>query len=129
MGKACEPVFEPLGLNWKAAIALVSGVAAKEIVVSTIGVLYAGDETAADGSDSETPSSEPLSERLAASGDFTPASALAFLVFILIYFPCIATVSAIASEAGWRWATLSIVYNTLLAWIVSFVVYHLANCF
>lgn len=129
MGKACEPVFEPLGLNWKAAIALVSGVAAKEIVVSTIGVLYAGDETAADGSDSETSGAEPLSERLAASGDFTPASALAFLVFILIYFPCIATVSAIASEAGWRWATLSIVYNTLLAWIVSFVVYHLANCF
>ncbi|MEZ3442585.1 ferrous iron transport protein B [uncultured Alistipes sp.] len=128
VGKACEPVFEPLGLNWKAAVALVSGVAAKEIVVSTIGVLYAGEETTADA-DSEKAGTEPLAARLAASGDFTTASALAFLVFILIYFPCVATVSAIATEAGWRWAAISIVYNTLLAWIVSFLVYHLANCF
>ena len=115
-------------LNWKAAVALVSGVAAKEIVVSTIGVLYAGEETTADA-DSEKAGTEPLAARLAASGDFTTASALAFLVFILIYFPCVATVSAIATEAGWRWAAISIVYNTLLAWIVSFLVYHLANCF
>jgi len=127
VGKACEPVFEPLGLNWKAAVAIVSGVAAKEIVVSTIGVLYAGDAvTGGEAVDAEN--YDTLSARLAASGDFTPASVLALLVFILIYFPCIATIAAIASEAGWRWAWISIAYNTLLAWLAAFVVYHLANC-
>lgn len=134
IGKSCEPVFEPLGLNWKAAIALVSGVAAKEIVVSTIGVLYSDDNPAAGAAPEAEPDAVPetaesLSARLAASGDFSTASALAFLVFILIYFPCIATVSAIASEAGWRWACFSIAYNTLLAWIVSFAVYHIVNWF
>ena len=143
IGKACEPVFEPLGLNWKAAVALLSGVAAKEIVVSTIGVLYAGGEASApagealalaeetgEAPDARTGSAgeaDSLAARLTASGDFTTASALSFLVFILIYFPCIATVAAIASEAGWRWAWISIAYNTLLAWIVSFAVYHIAN--
>lgn len=127
VGKACEPVFEPLGLNWKAAVAIVSGVAAKEIVVSTIGVLYA-DGTEGAGSAADDEEYDTLSARLSASGDYTPASALALLVFILIYFPCIATVAAIAAEAGWRWAWISIAYNTVLAWLISFLVYRLANC-
>jgi len=124
LGKGCEPAFAPLGMNWKAGVALLSGVAAKEIVVSALGVLYTegGDEQnsaeAADGT-------ATLSQRLAGSGDFTTASALAFLVFILLYFPCIATVSAIGAEAGWRWAAGAIVYDTLLAWLMAWGVYHL----
>lgn len=172
IGKRCEPAFSPLGLNWKAGVALLSGVAAKEIVVSTLGVLYTDDapdaarvQIPADtlvvigGADGPTelyvaetavarsadahpildgggampqeelrdPAVEDgnrfLAARLRDSGDFTTASALAFLVFMLIYFPCIATVAAIGAEAGWRWAAVSILYNTGLAWIMSWVVY------
>ncbi len=133
IGKACEPIVEPLGLNWKSAVAILSGVAAKEIVVSTMGVLYAGHTEAeyhGEYAEEVTAETDPgLPARLVASGDFTPASALAFLVFILIYFPCIATIVAIASEVGWRWATASILYNTLLAWVVAFATYHLFTLF
>ena len=73
----------------------------------------------------EEEEADSLSQRLLASGDFTTASALAFLVFILLYFPCIATVAAIGSEAGWRWAVASVAYNTLLAWLAAWAVYHL----
>ena len=79
-------------------------------------------EDAAADRDEETAN---LAQRLTASGDFTHASALAFLVFILLYFPCIATVAAIGSEAGWRWAVASVAYNTLLAWLAAWAVYHL----
>ncbi len=133
LGKACEPVVEPLGLNWKSAVALLSGVAAKEIVVSTIGVLYPEEEAPQyDGHFGEEVTAESdrnLPARLRASGDFTSASALALLVFILIYFPCIATIAAIGAEAGWRWATVSILYNTGLAWLMAFVTYHLVSLF
>ncbi|MBE6195463.1 MAG: ferrous iron transport protein B [Rikenellaceae bacterium] len=133
VGKACEPVVEPLGLNWKSAVAILSGVAAKEIVVSTMGVLYTNTpEEPYQGEFAEEVSAETdlgLPARLAASGDFTPASALAFLVFILIYFPCIATIAAIASEIGWRWAAASILYNTTLAWLMAFLTYHLFSLF
>ena len=155
IGQACEPVFTPLGLNWKSGVALLSGISAKEIVVSTLGVLYAGEETsaattvagtadvtvaaadteagAAAGSESGTVSGEDaertLGQRLLASGDFTTASALGLLVFILLYVPCIATVAAIGSEAGWRWAAASVIYNTAVAWVVAWVVYHIALLF
>ena len=122
VGKACEPVFEPLGFNWKTNVALLSGVAAKEIVVSTLGVLYTDGDDEADG---ET----TLRHRLAASGDFSVASVWAFLLFILIYFPCIATVAAIRSELGWRWAVASILYSTVVAWIVAYAVYNVLNLF
>ncbi|HIW52941.1 MAG TPA: ferrous iron transport protein B, partial [Candidatus Alistipes excrementipullorum] len=107
--------------NWKTSVALLSGVAAKEIVVSTIGVLYSEGESA----DEEETSA--LSGRLVASGDFNQASAFALLIFILIYFPCIATVSAIAAEAGWKWALASIVYSTSVAWVLAYAVYHLMS--
>ena len=173
IGKGCEPLFEPLGFNWKASVALLSGLPAKEIVVSTLGVLYAeepeqaaaagaGCGSAADAAETlpsetigiiggadgptsivvadaaEEPEPEELSEeeeaaslsrRLLASGDFSKASALAFLVFILLYVPCIATVVAIGSEAGWKWAVASIFYNTAVAWVVAWVVYHIASIF
>ena len=167
LGKGCEPVFRPLGLDWKAGVALLSGVPAKEIVVSTLGVLYSEGATesaeptnagatdpvpvpqteiigAADattaivvGAPETAPAPEfsedeqmaSLSQRLLASGDFTTASALAFLVFILLYFPCIATVAAIGAEAGWKWAAASVVYSTLLAWAVAWVVYRIMLIF
>ncbi|MDE6375096.1 MAG: ferrous iron transport protein B, partial [Alistipes sp.] len=142
IGKGCEPVFSPLGMNWKAGVALLSGVAAKEIVVSTLGVLYAENDVSVDSVLAEAPldhekiaedassvESAALSRRLIASGDFSTASALAFLVFILLYFPCIATVAAIGAEAGWHWAVAAIIYDTLLAWAVAWGVYHLVLWF
>ena len=155
LGKGCEPVFSPLGFNWKASVALLSGLPAKEIVVSTLGVLYsegAMTEAAATeleiigGADgpteivvaaekaaapelTEDEEMASLSQRLLASGDFSTASALAFLVFILLYVPCIATVVAIGAEAGWKWATASVVYNTALAWFVAWIVYRIGLLF
>jgi ferrous iron transport protein B len=119
LGKACEPVFEPLGLNRKSSVALISGVAAKEVVVSTIGVLYNGDSEDEDG--------QNLHLRLVNSGDFSKASVLALLVFTLLYFPCIATLATIASEYGKRWAIASAVYSTAVAWVLAFLVYHIVQ--
>ena len=154
LGKGCEPVFSPLGFNWKASVALLSGLPAKEIVVSTLGVLYSegavttpAEEEIIGGADgtieiivAESAAKEPaesagdeetasLSQRLLASGDFSTASALAFLVFILLYVPCIATVVAIGSEAGWKWAAASVVYNTAMAWLVAWIAYRIVLLF
>ncbi len=118
IGHLCGPVFAPLGLDWKAGVALLTGVPAKEIIVSTLGVLYAGEEAAEDGVADET-----LGTRLVESGTFTTASALAFLIFVLLYFPCIATIATIATEAGRRWAAAAAVYNTLVAWAVAWLAY------
>lgn len=125
IGKACEPIFAPLGLNWKANVAILSGVAAKEVVVSTLGVLYADGEQAPETEEQIT----TLSQRLRDSGDFDAASALALLVFLLVYFPCLATVAAIASEAGWRWAALAVLYDTGMAWLLAWMAYHLMRLF
>ena len=124
LGKACEPIFAPLGFGWKGSVALLSGLPAKEIIVSTLGVLYTdGDmEPAAD-------TESPLSRQLKASGDFDTASVTAFLLFILIYFPCLATIAAIGSEAGWRWAAASVAYSTAAAWLTAFAAYHLIGLF
>lgn len=140
IGKACEPIFEPIGMNWKTTVSIISGVAAKEIMVSTLGVLYTEDN-AADVSQLDTSSNpittsaesqgtEPsLYARLVASGDFSVASVLALLVFTLLYFPCVATIAAIAAEGGWKWAAVSVVYNTVVAWVVAFATYHIALLF
>ncbi len=127
IGKFCEPVFEPIGLNWKASVSIVSGIAAKEIMVSTIGVLYADTDVAE--TDNAPAKSATLHDKLVASGDFDKASVLAMLVFTLLYFPCLATVTALASESGWKWALASTVYNTAVAWLCAFVVYHIASLF
>ncbi|MBQ2018982.1 MAG: ferrous iron transport protein B [Alistipes sp.] len=119
IGKLCEPVMEPLGLDWKASVALLSGAAAKEIVVSTLGVLYSVEDAEEH--------SATLSEHLIESGNYTPASALAMMIFVMLYFPCVATIAAIAQEAGgWKWALFSVVYNTLVAWVAAWGVYQLA---
>jgi ferrous iron transport protein B len=117
IGKFVEPVLEPLGFNWKLGISIFTGVAAKEIVVSTMGVLY--------HSDSEN--TESLAEKLKNDGDtnlpLTPFSAFGFMVFVLVYFPCIATATAMIKEAGQkRWAVISIAYSVAMAWIMAFLV-------
>ena len=132
VGKACEPVFAPLGFNWKSNVALLSGVAAKEIVVSTLGVLYTDGEGEVQSEkllEESADNGQTLRHRLAASGDFDTATALAFLLFILIYFPCIATEAAISAELGWKWAVGSILYSTTMAWIVAYAAYHIVNLF
>ena len=121
IGRFCEPAFEPIGLNWRTSISLLSGIAGKELMVSTLGVLYS-DNNAED-------SSVQLSENLAKSGDFTIPSALALLVFSLLYLPCVATIAAIWSESGWKWAVASVIYSIAVAWVSAFVVYHIAQLF
>ena len=112
LGHAVEPVLAPIGQNWRSGIALITSIPAKELVVSTLGVLYSSD------------SEESITEDLQKSGDFTPRSAAAFMVFILLFFPCIATIAAIAHETGSKkWALFSIVYNTAVAWVAAFIVY------
>ncbi len=121
IGKSITPVMSPLGFHWRATIAVLAGVPAKEIVVSTLGVLYTGDEVVGDAA---------LGERLKSSGDFGVPAALSMMVFILLYCPCLATVTAIARETGsWRYGAFSVVYNTVLAWIAAFVVYRIALLF
>ena len=126
-GKMVNPIMEPLGFHWRASVAALAGVPAKEIVVSTLGVLYTNDEAVDD---------QRLGQRLSApmpptgKPDFDMASALSFMVFILLYCPCIATITAIVRETGhWRYGLFSMVYNTALAWIVAFAVYQIANLF
>lgn len=126
IGKAVNPVFEPLGWPWRATVAVVAGIPAKEVVVSTLGVLYTGDEEADDISLSQkltTPEAD-------GSVPFTPAIALGFMVFVLLYCPCLATIVAVVKESGsWKYGAFSIVYNTVVAWIVAFIVYRAALLF
>ncbi len=127
VGKAVQPVMEPLGCSWQGTVAIVAGVPAKEIVVSTLGVLYTGSDEATD---------QALSTRLTAPNpvtgvpDFTAASALAFMIFILLYCPCLATVVAIVKETGhWGYGLFTIFYNTAVAWVLAFAAYRIALLF
>ncbi len=127
MGKAINPVMEPIGISWRGTVAALAGVPAKEIVVSTLGVLYTGDEEATD-SDLSTRITAP--NPITGKPDFTMASALAFMVFILLYCPCIATIVAIVKETGnWRYGAFSVIYNTAVAWVLAFCVYRIALLF
>ncbi len=130
IGKTVEPVFRPQGFDWKLDVGLIAGVGAKEIVASTMGVLYSGDDSVADDSaDDNTAKYARLYNKMAADG-ITPLVALSYLVFVLLYFPCIATIAAIKNESGsWRWALFAAGYTTLLAWIVSAVVYQVGRLF
>ena len=125
IGRGIEPIVRPLDFDWKVCSSLLAGAAAKEVVVSTLGVLYVGDDDAA-----------ALSERLStpskATGKapFNPPMALGFLVFVLLYFPCIASLAAIMRETGsWKYAAFSMIYNTALAWVLAFCTYRIALLF
>ena len=129
IGKAIEPVIAPLGFDWKMGVSLLSGVAAKEIGVSTLGVLYQADI------DDETLAQKIQNEKHTTGEQvgkpvFTPVTAMAFLVFILIYFPCVAVIAAIKKESGsWKWALFTIAYTTSLAWVMAFITYQVGSIF
>lgn len=124
IGKTIEPVFRPQGFDWKLDVSLIAGVGAKEIVASTMGVLYANDEEVADDTiEDQSERYANLRQKMTADG-ITPLIAFAYLLFVLIYFPCIATIAAIKGETGsWKWALFTACYTTGLAWIVSAIVY------
>ena len=123
IGKAIEPVLEPLGFDWQMGVGILSGVAAKELVVSSMGVMYSIDEDVESGS-GETRLQQALLNSI------SPAAALAFMVFVLLYFPCIATFGAIMAETGgWKWPLFSAVYTILVAWVMAFAVYRIALLF
>ncbi len=120
IGKGIEPVLEPLGFDWQMGVGILSGVAAKELVVSSMGVMYSIDEDVESGT-GETKLQQALQNAV------TPAAALAFMVFVLLYFPCIATFGAIKAETGgWKWPIFSAVYTIAVAWIMAFIVYRIA---
>jgi ferrous iron transport protein B len=116
LGQIIQPVFDPLGFDWRTSVAVVTGFVAKEIVVSTLGVLYAA------GADVNE-ESEALRRSLRGSG-MNPLGAYTLMAFVLIYVPCLATVAVISRETNsWKWAAFSIVYSLALAWVVSFLIY------
>ncbi|MCK5137261.1 MAG: ferrous iron transport protein B [Bacteroidales bacterium] len=132
LGKSIEPVIRPLGFDWKMGISLVTGFAAKEIVVSTMGVLYQAGIEAEDGS--STSLQTRIRDEMYTSGPlagkpvFTPISGFSFLIFILLYLPCIAVVTAVGRESGsWKWAGFVLFYTTAIAWVTSFAVFQIGT--
>ena len=123
LGQICEPVFRPMELGWQASVAILSGIPAKEIVVSTMNVLYAHPNDDEPVGDDEL--STGAKERIANS--MSTPSAVAFLIFSLLYLPCIATIMAIASELNWKWALSSALYNTAVAWILAWIAFHITT--
>jgi len=131
VGQWIEPVMRPLGFDWKMSIALVAGLPAKEIVVSTMGVLYQSSDE-----ESTVNLQQKLQNEVHTRGSrtgkkvFTMPAALAFLVFILLYFPCVGVIATIKNEAAsWKWAAFVVFYTTGLAWIMAFAVYNIGNLF
>jgi ferrous iron transport protein B len=127
IGKFIEPFFRPLGFDWKMGVSILSGSAAKEIVVSSLGVLYHADVEADE-------SSERLTAILKSHQNdnqhpITPLVAFGFMLFVLLYYPCVAAVTAIAKESNWKWAAFEVVYTTAVAWIVSFLTYQIGSLF
>lgn len=135
IGKAMEPVLEPLGFDWRMGVGIVAGVGAKELVVSTLGVMYIDEDPLvadlpADPDKSENFSGAETRLQKALVRSVTPAGALAYMVFILLYFPCIATFVAIKNESGgWKWAIITAVYTIVLAWVAAFITFHLFSLF
>ena len=129
MGKAVEPVFMPQGFNWKLDVSLIAGVGAKEIVASSIGVLYSGDDSFGDDESfsDDTEKYGRLHQAMVKEG-ITPLASYAYLIFILLYFPCIATIAAIKNETGsWRWAAFAAGYTTVVAWVMSAIIYQIGS--
>jgi len=131
LGHFIEPVMRPLGFDWKMSVALLTGVAAKEITVGTLGVLYqAGDDTDEHSASLITKIQQQTYHDGPRKGEkvFTPLVAFSFMLFILIYFPCVAVVAAIKKESGnWRWALFIVVYTTVLAYLASLAVFQIGN--
>jgi ferrous iron transport protein B len=132
LGHGIEPLIKPLGFDWKMGVSIITGLAAKEIVVSTMGVLYHADmgdddntETLKSNIENQTHSSGVLKGQKV----FTPLISFGFMLFILIYFPCVAVIAAIRKEANWGWAIFTMVYTTVIAWVVSFLTFQIGSLF
>ncbi|MFO8087389.1 MAG: ferrous iron transport protein B [Bacteroidales bacterium] len=133
IGKFIQPVMQPLGFDWKMSVGIVTGVAAKEVVVGTLGVLYQANPED-DSIEKESSLIQKLRNQTYNSGPhkgqkvFTPLIAFTFMLFVLIYFPCIAVIATIRKETGtWKWAIFTIFYTSGLAWIISFMVYQIGS--
>ena len=127
IGRSIEPVMKPLGFDWRLSVSILSGLAAKEVVVSTLGVIFQS------GNDSgKTSLVEKIQTQQDSAGRtiFTPLIAFSFMLFILTYFPCIGVVAAIRRESGsWKWAAFTVFYTTGIAWLLSFTVYQVGSMF
>jgi ferrous iron transport protein B len=133
IGQFVEPVMEPLGFDWRMCVSIVAGVAGKEVVVSTMAVLYGGT-VSVDQHDQSLMNKLRTQKHYKGSRTgqfvFTPLIALSFMVFVLLYFPCMSTIAVIANESGsWKWGLFAIVYTTAIAWIVSWLVYTIGSLF
>ncbi len=132
LGHYIEPIIKPLGFDWKMGVSLIAGMSAKEIIVSTMGVLYQSDPSV----DGNAPLMHKLQQATYDSGPkigqkvYSPLVAFSYIIFVLFYFPCVATIAAIRRESGeWKWALFTIVYTTTLAWVASFLVYQIGSLF
>ncbi len=130
-GKWIEPVMRPLGFDWKMSISLLAGLPAKEIIVSTMGVLYqSSDDESTVNLQQKLKNEVHTSGKRSGEKVFSMPAALAFLVFILLYFPCVGVLATIKNEAGsWKWAAFVVFYTTALAWIMAFIVFNAGNLF
>lgn len=127
IGRSIEPVMKPLGFDWRLSVSIISGLAAKEVVVSTLGVIFQADDNTGKSS-----LVEKIQTQKDSSGKilFTPLVAFSFMLFILTYFPCIGVVTAIRRESGsWKWAAFIVLYTTGIAWLLSFMVYQAGRWF
>ena len=115
IGKGMEPLMKPLGFDWKMNVCLLTGLPAKEAIVSTMGILY------------HTEDSESLAQAMTEGEGMNRAVALAFMLFVLLYFPCVATISTLRKEVGWKWASFSVVHSLVLAWVVAFLVFRIGS--
>lgn len=132
MGRFIEPAIRPLGFDWKIGASIITGLAAKEIVVSTMGIIYHADLEADETSGSLISSlqqQEHSSGELKGQKVFNQLVAFGFMLFVLIYFPCVAVIAAIKKEANWKWALFSMVYTTAIAWVVAFLTYQIGSYF
>lgn len=131
IGKFIEPVFVPLGFDWKITVSLICGIPAKEIIVGTMGVLYQADDEHIDNSlVSKLKYTTYKNGSKKGQKVFNPIVALSLMIFVLIYFPCIGTIVVISRESGsWKWGIFTIAYTTSLAWLISFLVYNIGNLF
>ncbi len=125
IGRFIEPVMKPLGFDWRLSVSILTGVSAKEVVVSTLGILFHADGKGSAGSLVDKIRTQKLTN---GSTAFTPVVAFSFMIFILTYFPCVGVVAAIKRESGgWKWAAFVVIYTTTAAWLLSFAVYQVGG--
>jgi ferrous iron transport protein B len=127
IGRFIEPVIRPLGFDWRIGISIISGIPAKEIIVSSLSILFQADDGGSDQNNTlvgKLKSYSPEKGEKSHPGTITPLIALSFMVFVLLYLPCIGTLTAISRESGsWKWGAFMLVYSFSVAWLISFIIY------